>query len=121
VWRMRRLPPGARAFEEMFRLSSWLGLTEHAQATPFERAFELNQMIPEARPSVHAVTELYVRERYGAQSLSAEEESRVREASTQVRTNILRGGFEYRIARVPRRILNQVRAWLQLMLHSRQP
>ncbi|MGB8645562.1 MAG: transglutaminaseTgpA domain-containing protein [Anaerolineae bacterium] len=74
--RMRLLSPGARAWEEMYRLARLVGYDDRAQATPFERAADLTRALPEAQGTIADVTDLYVRERYGARSLSSEEIAR---------------------------------------------
>lgn len=79
-WRRRlaALRPAARAAEEMYRLAPWAGLRERADATPDERAQGLAALMPDARASIAEVNSLYVRERYGAYPLSAEESTSAR-------------------------------------------
>ncbi len=89
--RMRLLSPAARAWEEMYRLARLVGYNDRDQATPFERAAELSRALPDAEPHIHDVTDLYVRERYGAHNLSPEEITRTTEETKLLYKQILIG------------------------------
>ncbi len=89
--RMRGLAPGARAWEEMYRFANWAGYRERDYATPHERAGELIRVLPDARVQIGLVADLYVRERYSARPLSAEEGEQARVHSRGLRRRVLRG------------------------------
>ena len=96
VWtqRMRFLSPASRAWEEMYRFARWAGFREQAQATPIERAEELARVMPDARPLIAGVTDLYIRERYGRQTLSQDEQNRAEQARALIGKRVLRGAVE---------------------------
>jgi transglutaminase superfamily protein/uncharacterized protein DUF4129 len=106
IWiqRMRLLSPAARAWEETYRFARWAGFRERSQATPFERAEELARVAPDARLVIGQVTDLYVRERYGKQTLSPEEHRRAEQARVILGKRMLRGAMENVLGTGPRRI-----------------
>jgi transglutaminase-like putative cysteine protease len=107
--KLRTLPPGARALEEMYRFAPWVGLRERAHATPAERAQELSGLLPDSATPIHAVTAWYVRERYGAQSLSAEERASAAATSAQLRGRVLRGALDRYVTSAPQRVVSAMR------------
>ncbi|HSR57394.1 MAG TPA: transglutaminase domain-containing protein, partial [Candidatus Binataceae bacterium] len=110
IWtqRMRFLSPAARAWEEMYRFARWAGFQDRRQATPFERAEELARVAPDSRPVIAQVTDLYVRERYGKQTLSPEELERAERARAILSKRLLRRAFENMLGNGPRRIYREV-------------
>ncbi len=103
--RMRTLSPGARAWEEMYRLAQWVGFQDRAQATPMERADELARALPDARAPISDVADMYVRERYGAQALTNDEAQRAIVETKFLHRRILRGAVENLWQRGPVRVV----------------
>jgi hypothetical protein len=113
--RVRLLPPGARAWAEVYRFAGWIGLRDRAEATPYERSDELARLMPEAQAAIADITSLYVRERYGAQALTLEERLRVLQASARLRARVLRGGVERIVGGVPLQLAHAARSRLSLL------
>jgi len=107
--KLRTLPPGARALEEMYRFTPWVGLRDRAHATPAERAQELSGLLPDSQSPIQQVTDLYVRERYGAQALSPEEQTHASATTQQLRKRVLRGAFNRYVTSAPQRIVKALR------------
>lgn len=104
--RVRLLTPAGRAWEEMWRFARWAGFEEHAYSTPLERAQELARVLPDARPLIANVTDLYVREKYGKQTLSSDEQTQMQQVRTLLSKRILRGAFDNVIGNGPARLVH---------------
>lgn len=100
-WRrkMQVLPPAAREMAEMYRWAALAGFRERTQATPFERAAALAQLLPDARAAIYAITASYERERYGAYTLSPREQAEIYAQGKFVRRRMWRGIYDYWIGR----------------------
>lgn len=68
---LARLPPAARAYEEMLERARWLGWREPRHATPLERAHAIGHLVPNARAPTVYIADCYTRERFGAHPLDA--------------------------------------------------
>lgn len=95
--RVRGLSPGARALEEVYRFAPWAGFREREHATPNERAAAVAELMPDMQAPMSDLTGLFVRERYAAETLSAEEAARAAQVSSQMRLRIWRGTFDRHI------------------------
>lgn len=76
---LRGYPPIARRFGAVQRLAALAGWTSAPAHTPYEAARALGSALPEARPALEQLTELYVEETYrgraSAQAVAAAEDA----------------------------------------------
>lgn len=73
-WRAlyRDTSPVAGRLARVARLGTWFGRPPKLDQTPYEYADQLGSAVPEASASVHALADLYVRERWGGQPAAPE-------------------------------------------------
>lgn len=113
VWRMRLLTPAGRAWEEMYRFARLAGFSEPLQGTPSERADALARVVPDARPIITNVADLYVREKYGGETLSPEEQGDAQRFRALLGRRVLGRGFANIVGSGPQRAYRNVRARLE--------
>lgn len=123
VWtqRVRLLSPAGRAWEEMYRFARLAGLKEKETATPLERAEGLARILPEADPLITLVTDLYVREKYGRQSLTQEDQQRAEQARVMLSRTVLLGAFHNIFGTGPSRLRVFARESLERFVNRSSP
>ena len=114
-WRWQKhlspLKPGARALQEMYRWARFTGWQERGDATPDERAQALAARMPQARDAIVTVNAAYVRERYGAHELSADESAALRAMGIEVQKKMWRTAYAHHIGRR----IDAARDWLKAL------
>lgn len=86
----RNLSPTGRFFSKLQRGTGWTGISTKPSMTPYEFASDISDRLPGARTHATYLAELYVRERYSQQPVTAGELSRARSAWFRLRGMLLR-------------------------------
>lgn len=86
----RNLSPTGRFYSKLQRGTGWTGISTKPSMTPYEFASDVSNRLPGARAHARYLAELYVRERYGQQPVTAGELSRARSAWFRLRGMLLR-------------------------------
>jgi transglutaminase-like putative cysteine protease len=90
---LRGLTPATQLFTKVQRGASWGGMPVRQSLTPYEYATRISERIPGSRTHVRFLADIYVRERYGGQSVESQDLNRARHAWLRLRGLLLRYVF----------------------------
>ncbi len=95
--------PAGQFYTRLQRGAAWTGITARESMTPFEYARSIGSTIPGSRTDADYLAEIYVKERYGNQSLASPEITRARAAWLRLRGVFVKYAVLQRWRRKPNR------------------
>jgi hypothetical protein len=101
----RNSSPVERIYENMARYAQLIGIGWSAHQTPYEYAAALVEALPQGRPQIVQITDLYVKERFSSKGTDEGELEEIKEAWRALRPTLWQQMIRQRLLQ-PRRLLS---------------